>query len=77
MKKLICAQLFILLAGTAFAWSNFAYELYRWMKAESCTACALTASGNPFLSACFFGALFFTAAFCVGIVLRNKIYKLK
>jgi len=73
MKKLICAQFIILLLGTIFAWANFGYELFRWLNAQSCSACALTASANPFLSACFYGALFFTAAFCLSAVLLKKV----
>lgn len=72
MKKLMCAQCIVLMIGTAFAWSNFAFELYRWLNAKSCETCALSASGNPFLSACFVGALFFTAAFVMGFVVKKK-----
>ena len=33
MKKILISQFIILLAGTLFAWGNFGYELYNWLKA--------------------------------------------
>ena len=70
MKKLIQIQFFILLIGTVFAWSNFARELFAWLNQEACTTgCSATGQVvNPFLTPCFYGAVFFTIAFVVSIM---------
>ena len=73
MKKIIVAQFIVLLIGTLFAWSNFVSELIKWLNGKSCTtSCAINLSSNPFISACFYGAIFFTAAFVLSAVLLKK-----
>ncbi|MFC1678540.1 hypothetical protein ACFLZ9_02245 [Patescibacteria group bacterium] len=78
MKKLIKTQFFILLIGTVFAWSNFTLELFAWLNNKACeTGCSATGQVvNPFLTPCFYGALFFTLAFILSLLLllaaRNK-----
>lgn len=68
MKKILVSQFVVLLAGTIFAWGNFIYELSSWLKIGTCqTGCAVGAT-NPFLTPCFFGALFFTLALVISIV---------
>lgn len=75
MKKIILAQFIILAFGTIFAWFNFARELIGWLKEGGCTTGCSLNFANPFLSACFFGAIFFTAAFILGIIILKKYGK--
>jgi hypothetical protein len=65
MKKLIISQFVVLLLGTIFAWANFVWELVAWLNSEPCpTGCVISAEPvNPFLTPCFYGALFFLIAF--------------
>jgi hypothetical protein len=71
MKKIILTQFFVLLAGTLFAWFNFAKEWIAYFQKTSCTlGCA--AGINPFLTPCFGGAIFFTIAFVLSIMLVRK-----
>jgi hypothetical protein len=73
MKKIIVAQFVVLLLGTLFAWVNFAYELVSWLNERACPlGCPTTPGTNPFLTPCFYGALFFTAAFVLSAVLLRK-----
>ena len=73
MEKIIKTQFYVLLAGTVFAWGNFGYELYSWLNQKNCElGCqAFGPNPNPFLTPCFFGAIFFTIAF----ILSWKIVK--
>jgi len=76
MSKIILTQFFVLLVGTVFAWSNFISELFNWLNQKACTT-GCSATGivvNPFFTPCFYGALFFTAAFVLSVVilLANK-----
>jgi hypothetical protein len=71
MTKLIKTQFFILLLGTLFAWGNFGLELNNWLNDRVCTTgCAVGA--NPFVTPCFFGALFFTLAFVLSVSMLKK-----
>jgi hypothetical protein len=74
MKKIIITQFIVLLAGTVFAWGNFTWELVNWMNQKSCaTGCVVYGGGtNPFFTACFYGALFFTLAFVLNVILLKK-----
>lgn len=74
MKKILISQVIVLSAGTLFAWYNFLKEYANWLGAGSCTT-GCTTSANPFLSSCFFGALFFTTALVLGIIALEKIKK--
>jgi len=69
MQKLILIQFFILLGGTIFAWSNFVIELIDWMKNRACTTGCAAGAVNPFLTPCFYGALFFGIAFILSLML--------
>jgi hypothetical protein len=72
MKGIITAQFIVLLAGTLFAWFNFIMEFLAWQKNKVCTlGCAPGA--NPFLTPCFYGAIFFTAAFILSAILLSKL----
>lgn len=71
MKKIIKSQFFVLLGGTLFAWGNFIYELLAWLKETGSEVGCTPGITNPFLTPCFFGAIFFTIAF----VLSALIFK--
>lgn len=71
MRKIILSQFFILLIGMVFAWSNFTIELFDWLNNRACTTgCSLSGEiVNPFLTPCFYGAIFFTLAFLLSLAL--------
>ena len=69
MTKIITIQFVVLLLGTAFAWFNFTKELIDWLQKKSCTTGCATGLVNPFLTPCFYGAIFFTVALALSIVL--------
>jgi len=72
MYKIALAEFIILLCGTIFAWGNFAWELYSWMKHKACTTGCLPGV-NPFFTPCFYGAIFFTIAFVLSILILKNI----
>jgi len=72
MRKIIIAQFIILLAGTIFAWGNFAYELINWLNKRACTTGCVIGLVNPFLTPCFYGAIFFTIAFVLSVLILRK-----
>ncbi len=72
MKKIIIAQFIILLAGTAFAWFNFYRELLNWLAKRACSTGCAVGLVNPFLTPCFYGAVFFTVAFALSAWLVAK-----
>ena len=73
MNKLIRLQFFILLLGTVFAWGNFAIELNNWLNDRACSTGCAVGLINPFATPCFFGALFFTLAFVLSILMIRKV----
>jgi hypothetical protein len=74
MRKIILVQFIVLLLGTVFAWANFGLELNSWLQEKECATGCFVGQGtqNPFLSACFFGAIFFTIAFILSILILKK-----
>lgn len=80
MKKIIFTQFYVLLLGTLFAWGNFGYELYNFINQKPCElGCSINTSGgltNPFLTPCFYGALFFAVAFIFNIFIIKSYKKL-
>jgi hypothetical protein len=72
MKKIIIAQFIILLIGTIFAWTNFFIELASWLKGGVCTTGCAAGVTNPFLTPCFYGALFFLTAFILSTLIITK-----
>ncbi len=73
MKKIINAQFWVLLAGTLFAWGNFTVELVAWMgKVSNPIGCTAGSGVNPFLTPCFYGAVFFTVAFVLSAIMLGK-----
>lgn len=74
MKKIIVIQFFVLLAGTLFAWFNFATELVSYYQKSSCTF-GCSAGASPFLTPCFGGAIFFTVALVLHLFIVKKFDK--
>jgi len=72
MKKVILIQFIVLLIGTLFAWTNFAMELISWLEKRACTTGCAINIGCPFLTPCFGGAIFFTIAFILSIVILKR-----
>lgn len=72
MKKIIIAQFIILAIGTLFAFINFFLELMAWVNKKGCTTGCATPGINPFLTPCFYGALFFGASFVLSCILMKK-----
>ena len=75
MEKIIKIQFYVLFAGTVFAWGNFSYELYSWLNQKNCElGCqAFGPNPNPFLTPCFFGALFFLTALILNILILKSL----
>jgi hypothetical protein len=73
MRKIIITQFVVLLVGTVFAWVNFARELISWLNNRACDlGCPVAPLTNPFLTPCFYGALFFTIALALSLALLSK-----
>jgi hypothetical protein len=75
MKKIINELFIILLIGTIFAWANFIYEFVVWIGGKANVFSCLPNSVNPFLTPCFYGALMFSIAFILTIILKRKYKK--
>jgi hypothetical protein len=73
VKKLVLAQFIVLLAGTLFAWGNFINEFLKWTSKSACTMGCVASASSPFLTPCFGGAIFFTIAFILSIIIRQKV----
>lgn len=61
----------LLIAGTLFAWGNFAYVVYRYLTARPAMPFSCPPGGGaeyPFTAPCFYGALIFTAALIFSIL---------
>jgi len=73
MKKTILIQFYLLLGGTIFAWANFGIELNDWLNERACTlGCSAGTLTNPFLTPCFYGAIFFLLAFILSAIILKK-----
>lgn len=72
MRKLLLAEFVVLLGGTIFAWYNFALEFVNWTNGKVCTTGCSVDLTNPFLSKCFFGAVFFTIALILSMIMLKK-----
>jgi hypothetical protein len=75
MKKVVLTQLIVLLAGTLFAWFNFYSELINWLGNRDCTTGCIPNVANPFLTPCFYGAMFFTIALILSAIILKKTKK--
>lgn len=68
MKKIIWIQFVVLLGGVIFAWTNFIMELNNYLAKKACTlGCAI--GTNPFYTPCFWGAVFFSIAFILNVLI--------
>jgi hypothetical protein len=65
----VLIQFWVLLGGTLFAWYNFASEFIAWRKGKKCKRGCPVNVANPFLSPCLGGAVFFTIAFILNILI--------
>jgi glycerol uptake facilitator-like aquaporin len=72
MKKLIGSQLLVLFVGAAFAWFTFSRELDLWLDGGKCVEGCGANIPNPFLTPCFFGAVFFTVALILSVLIFVK-----
>ncbi len=72
MKKIFWVQFIILLAGALFAWGNFGIELNDWLNKRACTTGCAAGLINPFLTPCFFGAIFFLLAFLLHAAIMKQ-----
>ena len=75
MKKVALTQFIVLFIGTLFAWSNFFIELIDWLNDRACTTGCTANVVNPFLTPCFYGAIFFTMAFILSAIILKRIRK--
>jgi hypothetical protein len=75
MKKIIITQFIVLFLGTTFAWFNFLKELIDWLAKRACTTGCAMGIVNPFLTPCFYGAIFFTIAFALSVIILKKSQK--
>ena len=75
MKKLILTEFWILLVGVLFSWTNFILELISWLNKKACMTGCAAAGANPFLTPCFYGAIFFLVAFIVSALLLKESKK--
>lgn len=73
MKTLVKTQFVILLVGTIFAWTNFFIELSGWLKNGVCTTGCAAGITNPFLTPCFYGAIFFLVSFFLSFLILTRV----
>ena len=66
----------LLLAGTLFAWGNFAYETIRFYLAKNApkVSCSGVPTDNILLTSCFYGSVIFFISLIVSMILirRNR-----
>jgi len=75
MKKLLWTETILLFAGTVFAWTNFCIELNSWLQDKACSVGCNAGLANPFVTPCFYGAIFFLLAFVLSSVILLKFLK--
>ena len=66
--------MWLLAAGTAFAWTSFgrlAYNFYTALPGQG-IGCSGVPTTNPFITPCFFGATLFLIALIVSLVILNR-----
>jgi hypothetical protein len=66
---------YLLIAGTIFAWSNFALEIYKYYSSKTAVkvSCSGVATDNVFLTACFYGSVIFLTALIVSLVIKKTM----
>lgn len=72
LSKLILIQFYVLLAGVLFAWGNFGYELYNYLHDLACATGCAVGIVNPIYTPCFYGAITFTIAFTLSVLLMRR-----
>jgi hypothetical protein len=72
MRKIIKAQFIVLLIGFLFAWTNFIIEMISWLNKKACILGCAKQGTIPFLTPCFGGAIFFTIALILSILILKK-----
>lgn len=72
--------LFLLGFGVVFAWSNFSYELYKFLTLEAGAYVGCSSSKGlahtPFTTPCFYGAVLFLLSFLAGLLAFKKLREL-
>jgi hypothetical protein len=68
IEIIIYAQLVVLLAGTGYAWYQFAQVVQ-----NQCDTCSVGLHKSPFKSKCFVGAVFFTTALVLHIAVMMLV----
>lgn len=66
---------YLLIAGTIFAWGNFAYEIFKYYSAKTAlkVSCSGVPTDNVFLTACFYGSVIFLVALILSIVIKKGL----
>ena len=64
----------ILIAGTLFAWSNFAWQFKKFADNDfqPTTGCTATIVNNPFETACFIGAVLFLSSLLISLLIKRR-----
>jgi hypothetical protein len=68
---------YLLIGGTIFAWSNFAYEIVKYFSAKTAVkvSCSGVPTDNVFLTACFYGSVIFLVSLITSIVIKRMLLK--
>lgn len=63
-----------LIAGTIFAWSNLAIEVYNFylQKTGTKVSCSGVATDNIFATACFIGSMLFLGSLIISLIINRK-----
>jgi len=65
--------MWLLLVGVVFALSNFGLQLMKFYSGSGeQVSCSGVLISNPFMTPCFFGAMFFLISFIVSVVIVRK-----
>jgi len=67
--------LVLLIAGTVFAWSNFGFEISKYLTTPRGGYVGCSGAANPFLTACFIGSVIFTLALITAVLTNRKVKK--
>ena len=71
VKKMEKPLYFLIIGGTIFAWSNFAYEVYKFYASTGVkTSCAGIITDNVFTTPCFYGAVIYLLALITSFFIK-------
>lgn len=64
----------LLVAGTIFAWGNFAYEIIKYylVKSGPKVSCSGIPTDNIFLTSCFYGSVIFLSSLILSIIIVRR-----